>query len=260
MAAFKHASSEDCNTLNPAPFSVLNMATLAERITKARETAGLSKSDLARAAEVSASAVTQWENGETKTLSGETLMRLAVALSVDPGWLATGKGGEAPRPLIVSEMNSTSAYRTNTPYGAAVVIPVYSAVGSMGPGHALVEHETVIGGMQLSESWVGRNLSGVSSVGNLSVISAIGESMTPTFNDGDILLVDRGVFELKMDAVYVLAKNDELFIKRVHRKLGGGVVIKSDNPLHGEEHIENPEAVGLRILGRVVWAWNGKRL
>lgn len=139
-------------------------------------------------------------------------------------------------------------------------MPVFDAAGSMGPGALVPEHDTVVGGMQLSSKWVARNLPGVSNLSNLSVISAIGDSMTPTFHDGDILLVDRGVFDLKMDAVYVLAKHDELFIKRVHRKLGGGVVIKSDNPLHGEEHLEDPEAVGLRILGRVVWAWNGRRL
>ncbi len=122
------------------------------------------------------------------------------------------------------------------------------------------DHDTVVGGMQLSSKWVSRNLPHVSSLVNLSVISALGDSMTPTFHDGDILLVDRGVFDLKVDAVYVLAKNEELFVKRVHRKLGGGVVIKSDNPLHGEEHLDDPDSVGLKILGRVVWAWNGRRL
>jgi hypothetical protein len=38
--------------------------------------------------------VTQWENGETKTLEGENLVKAAAALSVDPLWLATGKGGD----------------------------------------------------------------------------------------------------------------------------------------------------------------------
>lgn len=234
--------------------------TLAERITKAREAAGLSKSDLARECGVSPSSVSQWENGETKTLEGENLVRAAAALHVDALWLATGRGEQNPRPMMIGEPSSTSVYRTSTAQGEAIVVPVFDVVASMGAGAALPDHDTVIGGMQLSAKWVARNLPGVSNLGSLSVISAIGDSMTPTFQDGDILLVDRGVFELKLDAVYVLAKNDELFIKRVHRKLGGGVVIKSDNPLHGEEHLEDPEAVGLRILGRVVWAWNGRRM
>lgn len=242
-----------------APFSLLNV-TLAERVTKSRELAGLSKSDLARAVGVSPSAIAQWENGETKTLEGENLMRAAAALSVDAMWLATGRGGQTPRPMMIGEPVSAAVYRMSTPAGEAVVIPVFDVRASMGPGAALPEQETVIGGMQLSSQWVSRNLSNVSSLSNLSVISAIGDSMTPTFNDGDILLVDRGVFDLKLDAVYVLAKGDELFVKRVHRRLGGGAIIKSDNPLHGQEEIADAESVGLRILGRVVWAWNGKRL
>lgn len=247
--------------LNAEPFSLLNMAeSVGDRIRIAREAAGLSKSDLAREVGVSASSVTQWESGETKKLEGENLVMVAIATAVNPVWLATGKGGRHPTPIMVSAAEARSGYHSIQPHGEAVVVPVFSATASMGLGVPITEHDTVIGGMQLSEKWVSRNLAGISNRTNLAVISAIGDSMAPTFSDGDILLVDRGVFELKMDAVYVLAKNDELFVKRVHRRLGGGVVIKSDNPLHGQEEIDNPESVGLRILGRVVWAWNGKRL
>jgi phage repressor protein C with HTH and peptisase S24 domain len=114
--------------------------------------------------------------------------------------------------------------------------------------------------MQLSERWVKRNLPGISGRENLAVISAAGDSMAPTFADGDILLVDKGVFDLKLDAVYVLAREDELFVKRVQRRLGGGLIIKSDNPLHGSEEIADAKSMGLRIIGRVVWSWNGRRL
>lgn len=245
--------------LQATSFSILNM-TLAERITKAREAAGMSKSDLARSVGASPSAVSQWESGETQTLEGKNLVRAAVAMGVDAVWLGTGKGEMAPRPVLLGEERSKAVYRTSTAQGEAIVVPVFNATGSMGPGMPQPEHETVIGGMQLSERWVSRHLPAVSNLSNLAVISAIGDSMSPTFSDGDILLVDRGVFELKTDAVYVLAKNDELFIKRVHRRLGGGVVIRSDNPLHGEEQIDDPERVNLQVLGRVVWAWNGRRL
>jgi phage repressor protein C with HTH and peptisase S24 domain len=245
--------------LNDEVFSVLNtMETIGARIRVAREAAGMSKSDLAREVKVSPSAVTQWEDGGG--IEGENLVRVAMATTVNPVWLATGKGDPHPTPIMVSVAESRSGYHSIQPHSEAVVVPVFSARASMGQGIPISDHDTVIGGMQLSDKWVSRNLPGVSSRANLAVISAIGDSMAPTFSDGDILLVDRGVFELKMDAVYVLAKNDELFVKRVHRKLGGGVEIKSDNPLHGSEVVEDPESVGLRILGRVIWAWNGKRL
>jgi phage repressor protein C with HTH and peptisase S24 domain len=245
--------------LKDASFSLLNV-TLAERIKTARERAGMSKSDLARAVQVSPSAVLQWESGETKTVEGENLVKIAIATSVDPIWLGTGKGEMQTKPLTAAEVASPTTYRVQTAQGGAVVVPMFDAVASMGPGVMTPEHDTVIGGMQLSDAWVSRNLKGISGLSNLAVISAIGDSMAPTFTDGDILLVDRGVFELKLDAVYVLCKGNELFIKRVHRRLGGGVVIKSDNPLHGQEEVPDPESVGLRVLGRVVWAWNGKRL
>lgn len=68
------------------------MMTLGERIKWARLKAVVTKSALAAAADVSPSAVTQWENGDTKTLKSASVLAVAKALNVDYEWLATGKG------------------------------------------------------------------------------------------------------------------------------------------------------------------------
>lgn len=68
------------------------MSTLGERIKQVRLKAGITKSGLASAAGVSPSAVTQWENGDTKTLKSASVLAAAKALKVNYEWLATGKG------------------------------------------------------------------------------------------------------------------------------------------------------------------------
>ncbi len=68
------------------------MSTLGERFQKALDDAGISKSALAYACDVSPSAVTQWLNGDTKALKSATLLAAAKALNVNYEWLATGKG------------------------------------------------------------------------------------------------------------------------------------------------------------------------
>jgi phage repressor protein C with HTH and peptisase S24 domain len=62
-----------------------------------------------------------------------------------------------------------------------------------------------------------------------------------------------------VDTVYVLSCEGALFIKRVSRMFDGRHQITSDNPsdklvqiLEGDREVH--------VLGRVVWAWNGKRL
>jgi len=146
------------------------------------------------------------------------------------------------------------------PASDSIAIPVFDVEGSMGVGRVVPSHEPVVGGLTLSREWVRGRLGSVTSLNNLAVISAFGDSMTPTFNDGDILLVDRGVSDVKIDAVYVLGRGDELFVKRLQRRLGGEIVIRSDNPLFEPETVSGEALEGVRVLGRVVWVWNGKRL
>lgn len=66
------------------------MSTLTERIRDAREQAGLSQADVAKALRISASAVNQWETGFSKNIKLEHFFALARLLQQDPQWLATG--------------------------------------------------------------------------------------------------------------------------------------------------------------------------
>ena len=79
----------------------MKFLTIGERITYDRTLLGWSKKELATAAGVSPSAVTLWEQGDTKGLKPDNLVAAARALEVTTDWLAVGKGpmkDEKPTP------------------------------------------------------------------------------------------------------------------------------------------------------------------
>lgn len=84
--------------------------------------------------------------------------------------------------------------------------------------------------------------------------------MEPTFMDGSILLVDRGVSTIKTDGVYVLSRAEELYVKRVQRGLDGSLTIKSDNNNYDPILVQEKTRDKLLVLGRVLIAWNPKKL
>jgi transcriptional regulator with XRE-family HTH domain len=63
---------------------------LKDRLADSRRAAELSQSALARLCGVDPSAINKLESGSTKTLSGELLVKISAALSVEAQWLATG--------------------------------------------------------------------------------------------------------------------------------------------------------------------------
>ena len=72
------------------------MTTIKDRIKVTLATSGIKKSELARRCGVTPGAVTQWLTGDTKSLKGDTLLKIATALNVSPQWLSTGRGGISP--------------------------------------------------------------------------------------------------------------------------------------------------------------------
>lgn len=91
---------------------------------------------------------------------------------------------------------------------------------------------------------------------SLAVIYAVGQSMWPTINSGDVLLVDQSRIEPADGQVFVLAGTDGAIVKRLIQGPLGQWTLRSDN----EDKDEYPDRSHLRskgnehrIIGKVIW-------
>lgn len=223
------------------------MTTIHKRIKELRTLNGLSMEELAKAVGVKSwQTIQQWENGATAPKMAR-LAKVALALKTSTNYLMTGD--DAPL-----------RFRAVVTSAGAIDIPVMNAIGGMGIGRPLPENDAVVDHMRLTEAWVRSMFPSLTSPANLAVVSAFGDSMRPTFDDGDLLLVDTGVGDIKIDAVYVLALGDELYIKRLQRRPDGNYLMISDNKSYEPYVIQNGERGKFSVKGRVLFAWNGRRM
>jgi len=93
---------------------------------------------------------------------------------------------------------------------------------------------------------------------NLSIVRVEGDSMSPTLNDGDDILVDLGDGADRLrDGIYVLRVDDALVVKRLALSpMGRRVTVQSDNPAYPDWPDCDIDAV--HCIGRVIWA--GRKL
>ncbi|MBZ9647077.1 peptidase S24 [Sphingobium sp. 3R8] len=136
----------------------------------------------------------------------------------------------------------------------AIAVPRLALGASAGQG-SLDENEKAEGVMAFDARWL-RYL-GVRPQ-SVSIIRVDGESMVPTLNDGDDIMVDHDDNAGRLrDGVYVLRLDGVLMVKRIAmgpRK--GRFSVLSDNSLYPGWQDLGPDLV--QVVGRVVWT--GRRL
>ena len=163
---------------------------------------------------------------------------------------------------VITGQRSTGALSGPAPAPAdgedAIHIPLLSAAGSMGCGNELLSEDVILGHVPMSRRWLQLNVPR-SRPEALQLVHAYGDSMAGTLNSGDFAIVDTDATVADIDGVYVLQAGGQLFIKRVTRKMNGTHEVSSDNP-----HVNTVDVLDgsqpVRICGRVVWGWNGRRL
>lgn len=132
---------------------------------------------------------------------------------------------------------------------APVTVPVrrLDVAASAGPG-GLAEDERQLGATYLDPGLL--ESLGISP-GNAAMLPAMGDSMTPTIHDGDMMLVDERDRRVGTSgAVFVIRLDGTLMVKRVARS-DGLLAITSDNPDYAPIPPRAP--VEVDVLGRVVW-------
>jgi phage repressor protein C with HTH and peptisase S24 domain len=194
---------------------------------------------------------------------GEDFAGLSRLLGKNPAYIQQYIRRGTPRRLKEDERRKLANYFgvSETVLGAppqadpasAGLVPVRRVMvrASAGPG-ALPDGEREQPYFAFDERWL-RALTG-SGTGDLSIVRVEGDSMAPTLNDGDDILVDlAGSNEALRDGIYVLRVEDSLLVKRLAiHPLGKHVTVQSDNPAYPDWPDCGLEDV--HCIGRVIWA------
>jgi hypothetical protein len=132
-------------------------------------------------------------------------------------------------------------------------IPKLDVGASAGPG-AINDAEALAGRIGFDEKWL-RKLA--VDPAQLSLIRVEGDSMAPTLNNGDDIMVDGSAATGALrDGIHVIRMDDVLMVKRLAKGPAGRLSVLSDNPAYPAWPDVDGEAV--TVIGRVVWA--GRRL
>jgi phage repressor protein C with HTH and peptisase S24 domain len=135
--------------------------------------------------------------------------------------------------------------------GELVSISRVPVRASAGPG-AIPDNESGKPYFGFDERWL-RTLTATASSG-LSIIRVEGDSMAPTLNPGDDILVDSGdTLKGLRDGIYVLRVDDALLVKRLAlHPVGSRVTVQSDNPAYPDW--PDCSLAEIACVGRVIWA------
>jgi len=161
---------------------------------------------------------------------------------------------------IAKNNSSLALYKAND-----IQIPQYSSddvSGSMGYGFEFPEREDVIRNWRVSRAWAFNNIPANTGYNNLRIITGIGDSMQPLFNDGDLLLVDTGVKILDREGVFFFRVDNEGYIKRLQRiPSSKGLIIRAmseNRELYQSFDID--EHMNFAVLGRILKVWCGRNV
>ena len=209
---------------------------LNTRLRQKRKELKLTQKQVAKSLGITASSVTQWEQGATKP-SGESLYALCKLIECQPDWLLYGKSSEPQADYTI-----TIEYEH---------IPIYGDAHLAAGNGRVVESESVTDHIPLYKTWIREKGYKTS---HLIVFRVEGDSMVPLIKDKDLLLIDTSAKVIESGKIYAISANNELRVKRIHRQLDGSLVISSDNksPEYQDQTLSKDQLNSLQIIGRVV--------
>lgn len=213
------------------------METPSERLKKLRENLQLTQSELGAKIGLKWSQIRDMESGKVK-VDHLIAKILYYEVNVNPGWILEGT-----KPMFLEKGHASEDY---------AYIPFYNVMAAAGAGAFPPEDEEVKDLLAFKREWIISELR--VSAEQLVTLFVEGDSMTPTLNPGDIMLMIKDQVMVR-DGIYVVRLDDALLVKRLQRLPGNLLKVKSDNANYEPYTIDlTKEHTDFVIIGRVVWA------
>ena len=218
--------------------------TYGDRLNDALQQSGEGRRELASAIGISVQAVGDVINGKTKALTAENNANAARFLSVNPSWLATGKGHRSPMARDSRPPGQAASATEN-------FVTLQRAVVRTSGGKAQVVYaEDDLLPIAPSADFLARL--GIAEGDGVAVL-ATDNSNEPAIRDGAVVLVNRGDRDRLNGEMFAFRSKGELLLRRLERVDAIGVLAIAENPLF-KPRIKVYSGPGdIEIIGRAVW-------
>lgn len=232
----------------PAPDGPVAGFGAAQIIARMMEALGVStQSALAEELGVSRGAVSDAKSKDK--IPAEWLLKLFRGYGVNPFWLETGRGSMQLDQRTVREGEVAEADASGERQaGEFDYVPMVKARLS-GGGGSLETSADVVGYYAFRRGW----LAGKGDIRSMRLMRVTGESMEPTLEDEDVVLVDLSQRDILTGKIYAVRIDDEIVVKRLDKKPGTLVLISDNRRFYDPLEIGLGEQVNVDILGRVIW-------
>lgn len=199
------------------------MNEILERIKKIIEVKGISKSKFMKELGYSHVAFLNWEKG--KQIGDKTLSLIEMKYSINSDWLRTGEGSmflEEKESAVSNVDKGLPAFPKEKDKYDYVEIPAYLDIKASAGTGAFNETET--SKTIMVDKAIIKNAHG------LKIIEVSGDSMTPALYNKDKIIIDTNNKVLQKNKIYIIRKDDELYIKRYNSCVNDMCIFTSDNP------------------------------
>lgn len=185
------------------------------------------------------------ETGSKKQMGDKVARGIEEKLSLGYGWMDADHSHEA----FPEDANMIYLRK----------LDVRACCGSS--GYANLEEDESEANIEIfgvNQQWFQENVNALRTQG-YDVVTARGDSMEPTFKNGDMLIVDRHDCDAKREGIFCCLIDGDLYIKRL-QKVPGAIRFVSDNKFYESFDIRKEDFdVRVRIVGRIVSSMNLKK-
>lgn len=210
--------------------------TIGQRLREERERLGYTQPAFAELASTTKKSQIDYEKDLTQPKAGY-LASIAEA-GADINYIVTGNKTETPKRNLLEGING---------FG---LVPVHEDVMiSAGHGGVLCAPNQPSGFMAFRNDWI---RSRGFSVKDLKVFITRGDSMSPTIEDKEPILINTAEKDPQDGHIYAIRSGEMIWVKRIQRQIDGSLLLISDNKLYPPMSIKLDESTDVDVIGKVV--------
>lgn len=204
----------------------------SERFKSERKRLNLSQEGLGSLIDVSESTIKRWENG--------------AAIPSDKLTLCAENGFDIIYILLGKHMNEV--LKDSESFEEEFdLVNVYDVDVSAGHGSICSGDAKPVSRLAFRKDWLSKH--GLHAK-DLLIVFSKGDSMLPTIEDKEKLLVNSADKELTDGFIYVIRNHENYWVKRVQRQFDGSLLLISDNKMYPAMQLDLNEANDVEIIGR----------